>query len=150
MKYVASSPLPVSVEDAFAYHERPGALQRLVPPWESVEIERTDNSLAVGSKVVLRTSLFGVSIRWVAQHTEYEPPHSFADTQLSGPFAAWNHRHHFKAIGEHSSLTDEIEFEVPLGTLGSFLGSGTALGKIEGTTSKSSFFFNFFINFFIT
>ena len=41
MKYVASSPLPVSVEDAFAYHERPGALQRLVPPWESVEVERS-------------------------------------------------------------------------------------------------------------
>jgi ligand-binding SRPBCC domain-containing protein len=106
MKYVASSPLPVSVEDAFAYHERPGALQRLVPPWESVEIESTDHSLAVGSKVVLKTSFFGVPIRWVAQHTDYEPPHLFADTQLSGPFAAWNHRHHFKTIGEHSSLTE--------------------------------------------
>ena len=57
MKYVASSRLPVAVEDAFAYHERPGALQRLVPPWESVEIESTDNSLAVGSKVVLKTSV---------------------------------------------------------------------------------------------
>ena len=59
MKYVASSSLPVSVEDAFAYHERHGALQRLVPPWESVEVERTDNSLAVGSEVVLKTSVFG-------------------------------------------------------------------------------------------
>lgn len=131
MKYVASSPLPVSVEDAFAYHERPGALQRLVPPWESVEIESTDHSLAVGSKVVLKTSFFGVPIRWVAQHTDYEPPHLFADTQLSGPFAAWNHRHHFKTIGEHSSLTDEIEFKVPLGAVGNLLGSGTALKKIE-------------------
>ena len=131
MKYVASSPLPVSVEDAFAYHERPGALQRLVPPWESVVVESTANSLVVGSEVVLKTSLFGVPIRWVAQHTDYKPPYLFADTQLSGPFAAWKHRHHFKAIGEHSSLTDEIEFKVPLGALGSFFGSGTALGKIE-------------------
>lgn len=131
MKYVASSPLPVSVEDAFAYHERHGALQRLVPPWESVEVERSDNSLTVGSEVVLRTSVFGVPIRWVAQHTAYEPPSLFADTQLAGPFALWRHRHQFESVGEHSSLTDRIEFKVPLGAIGSLLGSRTALGKIE-------------------
>jgi len=96
-----------------------------------VEIESTDNSLAVGSNVVLKTSFFGVPIRWVAQHTDYEPPNLFADTQISGPFAAWDHRHHFKAIGEHSLLTDEIDFKVPLGTLGNLLGGGTALKKIE-------------------
>ena len=131
MKYVASSRLPVAVEDAFAYHERPGALQRLVPPWESVEIESTDNSLAVGSKVVLKTSVFGIPIRWVAEHTDYEPPHLFADTQLSGPFAAWRHQHQFKAIDEQSCLTDQIDFEVPLGSVGRVLGSRAALGKIE-------------------
>ena len=131
MKYVASSPLPVSVEDAFAYHERRGALQRLVPPWESVVVEKTDNSLAVGSKVVLKTSVFGVPIRWVAKHTAYEPPRLFADTQLSGPFAKWFHRHQFASFGEHSTLTDQIDFEVPLGAIGRLLGSKTALGKIE-------------------
>ena len=131
MKYVASSPLPVSVEDAFAYHERRGALQRLVPPWESVVVEKTDNSLAVGSEVVLKTSVFGVPIRWVAKHTAYEPPRLFADTQLSGPFAKWFHQHQFATVGEHSTLTDQIDFEVPLGAIGSLLGSKTALGKIE-------------------
>ncbi|MAI34010.1 MAG: TIGR01777 family protein [Rhodopirellula sp.] len=131
MKYVASSQLPVSVEDAFAYHERHGALQRLVPPWESVEVERTDNSLAVGSEVVLKTSVFGVPVRWVAQHTAYEPPRLFADTQLSGPFAKWCHDHRFEAVGEHSSLTDQIEFDVPFGAIGSLFGGKAALGKIE-------------------
>ena len=79
----------------------------------------------------MKTSFFGVPFRWVAQHTDYEPPHLFADTQLSGPFAAWNHRHHFKTVGEHSLLTDEVEFKVPLGVVGSLLGSRTALKKIE-------------------
>lgn len=131
MKYVASSSLPVSVEDAFAYHERRGALERLVPPWESVEVEKTDNSLAVGSQVVLKTSVFGVPIRWVAQHTVYEPPRLFADTQLSGPFAKWCHRHKFDRDGAASSLTDQIEFKVPFGAIGTLLGSKTALDKIE-------------------
>ncbi len=131
MKYVASSTLPVSVEEAFAYHERPGALQRLIPPWESVTIESSDNSLAVGSRVVLKTSLMGVPIKWVAKHTEYDPPHSFADTQLSGPFAVWDHRHVFQAAGSQSLLTDEIDFQLPLGPVGAALGSGAALAKIE-------------------
>ncbi|MCG8651341.1 MAG: SRPBCC family protein [Pirellulales bacterium] len=99
--YVASSSLPVPVEDAFAYHDRPGALERLIPPWESVTIEHNDRSLAVGSRVVMKTSIFGVPVRWVAEHTQYDPPRRFVDRQLSGPFAAWEHHHEFEAAGEH-------------------------------------------------
>ncbi|MGI9473454.1 MAG: SRPBCC family protein, partial [Rubripirellula sp.] len=131
MKYVASSALPVSVEDAFAYHERPGALQRLVPPWESVEVESSDESLAVGSRVVLKTSLLGVPFRWVAEHTEYDPPHLFADTQVSGPFAAWDHRHEFSPVGGHCSLTDRVDYKVPVGALGKMLGGGKARSTLE-------------------
>ena len=80
-KFVASSSLPVSVEEAFAYHDRPGALNRLIPPWESVELEYSDNSLAVGSRVIMKTKIFGIPFRWVAEHTEYDPPNLFADTQ---------------------------------------------------------------------
>ncbi|MEM8666540.1 MAG: TIGR01777 family oxidoreductase [Planctomycetota bacterium] len=130
-EYVASSTLPVSVEQAFAYHERPGALQRLVPPWESVEIERSDGSLTVGSRVVVKTRVFGVPVRWVAEHTEYDPPHLFADTQVSGPFAAWDHRHEFQGKGSESVLTDRIAYRVPFGALGSTLGGGKARATIE-------------------
>ncbi len=130
-KYVASSSLPVSVEEAFAYHARPGALSRLIPPWESVQIESSDNSLEVGSRVVLRTSVFGVPVRWVAEHTEFDPPNLFADTQVSGPFAAWNHRHEFQAAGSYSSLRDCIEYRVPFGSIGRLFGGGKARATIE-------------------
>ena len=130
--YRASVSLPVSVEEAFAYHDRPGALERLIPPWESVAIEQTDGSLAVGSRVVIKTPLFGFPLRWVAEHTEYEPPRRFADTQVSGPFAAWYHRHLFEPQGTHYSvLTDEIEYRLPLGIAGRVFGGGKALRTIE-------------------
>ena len=130
-KYVASSSLPVSVEEAFAYHDRPGALNRLIPPWESVEIERSDQSLAVGSRVVMKTKVFGVPFRWVAEHTEYDPPNLFTDTQISGPFAAWTHRHQFTSVGRYASLRDCIEYRIPLGACGRLLGSGKAVGTLE-------------------
>ncbi|MEM9828766.1 MAG: TIGR01777 family oxidoreductase [Planctomycetota bacterium] len=110
--------LPVSVEDAFAYHDRKGALKRLIPPWESVRVEKSDNSLQVGSRVVLRQSLFGIPLRWVAEHTAYEPPTRFADRQVSGPFAQWEHEHRFEGLNEHCTLTDDIHYRAPGGPLG--------------------------------
>jgi hypothetical protein len=129
--YVASSSLPVSVEDAFAYHERPGALQRLIPPWESVQIEHSDGSIRVGSRVVMKTSIAAVPVRWVAEHTQYDPPYRFADRQVSGPFQSWDHDHEFVEAGQFSLLRDSIRYRLPMGGLGQLLGGGMALRKLE-------------------
>lgn len=129
--YVASSSLPVSIDDAFAYHDRPGALQRLIPPWESVEIESSDGSLSVGSRVVMRVRLFGVPLRWIAEHTEYDPPRLFCDTQISGPFKAWTHRHEFRSAGRYAELNDRIEYQIPMGAVGGVLGGGKVRATLE-------------------
>ncbi|MGB7344314.1 MAG: TIGR01777 family oxidoreductase [Pirellulaceae bacterium] len=130
--YVASFTLPVAVEDAFAYHDRPGALDRLIPPWENAKVERSDGSLAVGSRVVLKTWLFGVPIRWTAEHTLYEPPKMFADTQVSGPFAKWDHQHIFDAAGdEQCVIQDRISYRLPMGFVGKLFGGGMARRTIE-------------------
>ncbi|MDA8744882.1 TIGR01777 family oxidoreductase [Rubripirellula amarantea] len=133
-QYIAETKLSASPEQAFAYHERPGALQRLVPPWESVKIEHSDQSLHVGSQVVLKTKVAGVSLRWVAEHVQYDPPRLFADTQLSGPFKRWDHRHEFHEVADEAQscrLRDEITYELPMGALGNLFGSGKARHTIE-------------------
>ncbi|KAA1258714.1 Epimerase family protein [Rubripirellula obstinata] len=132
--YIAQTNLPTPIEESFAYHDRPGALQRLVPPWESVELEHSDNSLAVGSRVVMKTKVMGVPLRWVAEHTEYDPPNLFADTQVSGPFASWDHRHEFfksDSDAGGSQLRDHIRYRLPMGQLGRIFGSGKARKTIE-------------------
>ena len=132
--YIAETKLPTSIEESFAYHERPGALQRLVPPWESVTMEHSDGSLQVGSRVVMKTKVMGMPLRWVAQHTEYNPPNMFADTQVSGPFASWDHHHLFSQSDspQHpSSLRDQIRYRLPLGALGQLFGSSKARKTIE-------------------
>lgn len=123
--------LPVSQEEAFQYHDRPGALQRLVPPWESITVPQSDGSLRPGSRVVLRMRKFGIPLTWRAEHTEYEPPFRFVDVQRSGPFASWQHEHRFAvlpvngAAGDatlQSRMTDFIRYRLPLGGLGRLLG----------------------------
>jgi uncharacterized protein len=131
-RYSAKTVLPVPADAAFAYHARVGALQRLIPPWESAKIEATDNSVAVGSQVTLKASIMGISVRWIARHTELDPPNLFADTQVSGPFAAWNHRHLFASQDSFSSsLCDQIDYRLPMGLLGKWFGGWKARATIE-------------------
>ena len=116
----------------FAFHESPGALVRLTPPWEEVELVEGGESIRPGSRVVLRTKVGPVALRWVAEHTEYEPPTSFADRQVSGPFASWYHRHLFLDDGSGGTLLrDEVDYEPPMGWLGRLFGGGYIREKLE-------------------
>lgn len=121
------SVVPVSPEDVFAWHARPGALARLVPPWEKTEVLEPPTSLEPGTKVVLKMWRGPLPITWVARHTALERGHSFRDEQESGPFARWQHDHLFRAAAEGCELVDRIEYELPLGALADFFaGSSVA------------------------
>lgn len=132
-RFTSRVEVPHPVEEVFAWHERPGALDRLSPPWESTVVEQPPRSLAVGTRVVLRPRILGpVSLRWVAEHVAYDPPHLFRDVQRTGPFATWDHRHRFERIhDEASALTDEVTYEVPLGRLGEAAAGTMVRGRIE-------------------
>jgi ligand-binding SRPBCC domain-containing protein len=132
MRFVKESRLEAPTQQVFAFHESPGALQRLTPPWERVEVESGGDSIQVGARVVLKTSLGPIPLRWVAEHTEYDPPSLFADRQVSGPFARWYHRHRFLDDGQGGTiLRDEVDYDVPFGALGRILGGGFVLSKLQ-------------------
>lgn len=132
MQFIKESRITAPPEKVFAFHESPGALQRLTPPWEKVEVESGGTSIKTGSRVVLKTFLGPVPLRWVAEHMEYEPPHFFADRQVSGPFARWYHRHEFLDDGQGGTiLRDVVDYEPPLGMLGRIFGAAFVEAKLE-------------------
>jgi ligand-binding SRPBCC domain-containing protein len=123
MRFVKETRIAATPAQVFAFHESPGALRRLTPPWEAVEVVEGGNSLKPGSRVVMKTRLGPIGLRWVAEHTEYEPGVMFADRQVSGPFASWYHRHRFLDDGCGGCLLrDEVDYEPPFGVLGRWLG----------------------------
>ena len=104
-----SNIIDAPIDEVFAWHERPGAIRRLAPPWQPVRVVQEASSLRDG-RAVLR--LPG-GVRWVAQHEDYEPPSRFVDTLVSLPLP-WRHRHEFEAITPMSTrLTDVVETPVP-------------------------------------
>jgi len=123
MRYIKESRIEAPPETVFRFHERPDALRQLIPPWENMRVVEFAGSLRVGGRVVLRGRLGPLPVQWVAIHTEYEPPHYFADRQESGPFAWWHHRHFFLPAGMGATLLrDEVEYEAPFGFIGRWLG----------------------------
>ena len=116
----------------FAFHESPGALQRLTPPWERVEIIEGGSSIRPGAKVVLSVPVGPLRMRWVAEHTEYEAGRMFADRQVEGPFASWYHRHRFLDDGRGGTLLrDEVDYQPPFGAVGRWLGRAFIEAKLR-------------------
>jgi hypothetical protein len=75
------------LDEVFGWHTRPGAMTRLVPPWQPMRVVAETQSLADGRAVL---SLPG-GLRWVAQHdpSGFDPPHRFVDELSSQGFTSW-------------------------------------------------------------
>ncbi|MFL5496449.1 MAG: TIGR01777 family oxidoreductase [Gemmatimonadales bacterium] len=111
-----STTLPVSAEAAFAWHERPGAFERLLPPWERVTVIEQSGGLTDGARLVLRVMQGPLPLRWVARHRDTLPGRRFVDEQVEGPFSRWVHFHRFDPDGAATSrMTDRIEYALRLG-----------------------------------
>lgn len=131
-RFVKQSRFDVAPEVVFRFHESPDALQRLIPPWEPMRLVESAGSLRPGSRVVLRGRLGPFPIEWVAVHVEYDPPRSFTDRQEAGPFAYWYHSHRFLDDGQGGTLLiDEVDYVLPGGTIGRWLGGWFVRRKLE-------------------
>lgn len=118
--------------EVFAWHERPGALERLCPPWERVEVVASAGNVRDGSQVTVRNKIGPIWTEWKVQHRDYIAGKQFRDVQLAGPFAQWEHLHRFDADGPGACvLTDEVVYRLPGGALGRALAGNFTRRKLE-------------------
>jgi uncharacterized protein (TIGR01777 family) len=118
------SVVPAPVDAVWAWHGRPGAFERLTPPWEAVEVlARDPRGIVDGAEVTLRVHQGPLPLTWVARHAVPEPGRGFDDTQVRGPFAAFHHARRFDPTdATHTTIADTITAEPPLGPLGAVAG----------------------------
>ncbi|MBN2503098.1 MAG: hypothetical protein JXB38_20140 [Anaerolineales bacterium] len=94
------------LEHIAAFHSDSRALKMLTPPPIFVAFHHLE-PLGEGSLADF-TMWFGpIPIHWRAVHSEVDPQHGFIDTQESGPFAFWQHRHTFTPIDENTTLVED-------------------------------------------
>jgi uncharacterized protein len=131
---VARSRLPVSAQAVFDWHARPGAFERLVPPWAPVEVLSREGGIQDGGRVSLQVKLGPVPLRWELEHHGYREGVEFRDRQIKGPFGAWEHVHRVQADGPEAAwLEDRISYELPAGALGELFGPALVRDRLAVT-----------------
>ncbi len=112
-----SSTIDATADEVFAWHARPGALQRLMPPWLPGSVRREATSLADGRAEL---ALPGGQL-WVAQHdpSGFEPGRAFVDERVAGGLASaalaplrWRHEHRLEPLRDATIMRDRVDTQV--------------------------------------
>lgn len=130
--FAATSRIAASADTVFDWHEAPGAFARLTPPWERVRVLSHEGGIRDGARVSLLVGPAPFSLRWDLEHVDYQRGRSFTDIQRRGPFRYWKHVHRMIPDGPDACvLEDTIEYELPLGILGSLCGGWFVRRKLK-------------------
>jgi ligand-binding SRPBCC domain-containing protein len=129
--------VPFPVEQVFRFFANPEHLPRIMPPTTATRLLELrlvlpQGALAdgrvlagVGSQIVTSFRVFPFLLsraKWIAEITEFEWNHHFADIQRRGPFKSFHHRHELTAENRGSiagtTVCDVITYDVGFGALG--------------------------------
>jgi ligand-binding SRPBCC domain-containing protein len=108
--------LDVKPSDLFAWHTRPGAFERLTPPWQHIRVLSHYGGIADGARVTIVIKRGPMTIRWEALHRGFVDGVQFQDVQVSGPFKRWIHTHRFEPGSDgRTTLVDHVDYALPFG-----------------------------------
>jgi ligand-binding SRPBCC domain-containing protein len=131
-RFLRKTRIEAPAETLFRWHAEPGALERLSPPWEPVEVIERAPGVRNGDRGALRVRMGPLKLRWVFEHRNCIPGRQFQDVQIRGPFKRWEHTHRFTPDGPDACwLEDEIEYEFPFGALGRWIAGRMVRRKLE-------------------
>ncbi len=127
--FTKSSRIISPFDDVWNFHSNIAGLEQLTPPWMNLKIESVVDSkgnqiqgnLPEGAKIVATIQPFkiGSPIVWNVTILEIDEKSNsafFRDDVSGKPFQRWIHTHSFSSQGDHTSLTDKVEYN-----LGGFL-----------------------------
>lgn len=111
--------LPLSPPDVFPFFAEAANLERITPPELRFHIVTPGPiRMQVGTLIEYRLHLFGVPFPWLTRISQWDPPHSFVDEQLRGPYRRWVHTHSFQPLAEGTLMTDQVVYQLPFFPLG--------------------------------
>lgn len=130
--FVHESEIPFPVDRVFAWHMRPGALERLLPPWENVRVVSREGGIDDGGTVRIRARRGPIAADMKVRHTVFEEGRLFRDEQVDGPLESWVHSHEFEPGGGGGTLLrDRIEWEGPGGAAGQIFARGVVEAELK-------------------
>ena len=116
--------IKLPIEEVFNYFSNPANLQKITPTYLNFRIK---NQLPLrmnkGQLFEYQLRVRGIPINWKSLISSYNPPYSFVDEQIKGPYSSWHHTHTFKEENGGTSIFDEVKYSLPLGFIGGIINS---------------------------
>ena len=109
-----------NISEVFDFFSKPENLSTITPPKMNFHIlTPSPINMKKGALIDYTINIMFIPIRWRTLITKYDPPYSFIDQQIKGPYSRWHHTHTFTKINENETLIkDTVLYSVPLGFIG--------------------------------
>lgn len=108
------------IEKVFEFFSSEKNLERITPPSLQFKVlSKSTDEIEEGTLINYRLKLDGiVPLNWQTLITKWNPPHEFQDFQKKGPYRKWAHTHKFEKLGKGVLMSDQVDHDLPMGTLG--------------------------------
>lgn len=105
-------------DEVFSFFARAENLNLITPDWLNFKILTPPPiKMAKGTLIDYQIQLGWFKLNWRTEITEWNPPYSFVDKQINGPYLVWEHQHDFEKDGKNTIVRDRINYAVPGGIL---------------------------------
>lgn len=130
--FITEQRVPRPRREVFAFFSDPRNLEAITPPWLRFRIVgQSTPEIEEGTELTYRLRIHGLPVTWRSRIDEWSPDERFIDTQLSGPYARWQHTHSFHDLGEETLIRDCVLYRLPLGRLGRWLGGRRVASDVK-------------------
>lgn len=124
--------IPKDIDSVFSFFSEAKNLEHITPPILSFQITHmSTETIQKGTLIDYKLKLKGIPLKWRTLISEWNPPHNFVDTQLSGPYRIWHHTHRFEKLGNGTLISDDVQYKLPLGFLGQMMASSLVQNDVE-------------------
>lgn len=102
------------IVEVFDFFSKAENLDSVTPPWIRFRIlTPLPVDMKKGTLIDYRLRIYGMPFQWRTEITEWDPPHTFTDTQIRGPYRRWVHRHLFEEKDGGTLMIDRVEYSIP-------------------------------------
>ena len=130
--YSVKQYVPREIEGVFKFFSEAANLEQITPPFLNFQVTHmSTKTIHEGTLIDYKLNLKGIPMKWKTLIAKWDPPHSFVDTQLKGPYQLWHHTHRFEKLGNGTLLSDEVRYKLPLGFLGQVMASTFVQKDVE-------------------